>query len=214
MESTFLLVEPNDILRSGLSCALAQRRRVQRITEVTGPARAMAAAAREKFSIAILGAGLSESERYDVLDFFTRTSTHTGCILILSDASWSELERATKSQAMGVLCMESSARELWSAVESVQRDNRFICRTLQQRLYASLRLGARHSLRSVAALTRREQAILTRIGAGGSNREIAEELGLSRRTVDTHRTRLMQKLGINKTAALVRFAVREGLIEA
>jgi DNA-binding NarL/FixJ family response regulator len=211
MELSFLLVEPNDILRSGLSCALARRPRIHRITEAIEPARAMAAAQREQFSVAILGAGIPEISRYEILD---RISVHTACILILGDVSWSALERATKSRAIGVLCMESSARELWAAVESVQRGNRFICRTLQQRLYASLRVGSAPGSPSIDSLTQREQTILSRIGTGGSNREIAVELGLSQRTVDTHRTRLMKKLGINKTAALVRFAVREGLIEA
>jgi DNA-binding NarL/FixJ family response regulator len=214
MDSSFLLVEPNDILRSGLSCALAERRRIQRITEIIDPARAVAAAEHDRFSIAILGAGIPEVMRYDLLERLARATPQTQCILILGGGTWAEIERATSSRAMGVVCMETPARELWAAVESVQRGHRFIGRVLQQRLYASLRLGSTRAAGSIDSLTRREQTILNRIGQGSSNREIAAELGLSQRTVDSHRTRLMRKLGVNKTAALVRFAVREGLIEA
>jgi DNA-binding NarL/FixJ family response regulator len=213
-ESSFLLVEPNDILRSGLSCALAHRRRIQRITEVSDSARALAAAEREHFSIAILGAGISEAARYELLARLTTPSVQLGCIMILANVTWPEVQRATGSQALGILCMESSARELWAAIESIQSGKRFVCLALQQRLYESLRTGSTPAAGSIGTLTRREHLILNRIGAGESNREIAAELGLSRRTVDTHRTRLMRKLGVNKAAALVRFAVREGLIEA
>jgi len=214
VESSFLLVEPNDILRSGLSCALAERRCIQRITEATDSERALVAAERERFSIAILGAGISEAARHELLDCLTSTSAHTRCIVILGSVTWPEVERTVGSQAMGIVCMESSTQELWEAVESIQRGRRFICRTLQQRLCASLRPGSTPAVGSIRSLTRRERLILNRIGAGDSNREIAVELGLSQRTVDTHRTRLMRKLGVNKAAALVRFAVREGLIEA
>jgi DNA-binding NarL/FixJ family response regulator len=213
-ESSFLLVEPNDILRSGLSCALAERRLIQRITEATDSGRALAAAEHERFSIAILGAGISEAARYELLDLLASTPGHPQCIVILAHVTWPEVERATGSQAMGILCMESSTQELWAAIESLQRGKRFVCRTLQQCLYASLRPGSAPPAGSIGSLTGREQLILNRIGAGDSNREIAAELGLSQRTVDTHRTRLMRKLGVNKAAALVRFAVREGLIEA
>ena len=207
VEPSFLLVEPNDILRSGLSCALAEQRSVQRITEATDSARALAAAQRERFSIAILGAGIPEIARYEILDLI---AVHTACILILGDTSWPALERATKSRAMGVLCMECPPRELWAAVESIHRGNRFICRPLQQRLYTSLRVGSTPDSPSIHSLTQRERTILRRIGAGDSNREIAAELGLSRRTVDTHRTRLMRKLGVLQPdqLALVEQAVR------
>jgi DNA-binding NarL/FixJ family response regulator len=213
MQSNLLLVEPNDILRSGLSCALAERRRIHRITEATDPARALVAAEREQFSSAILGAGLADDERYDLLACLTR-SVRTGCIMILRGESWSEVERATRSIAIGILCMDSSAQELWTAIESAERGNRFICRSLQQQLFASIRVGANARIGSADPLTKREHTILHRIGMGGSNREIAAELGLSRRTVDTHRMRLMRKLGVHNTAGLVRVAVREGLIEA
>lgn len=214
MESSFLLVEPNDILRSGLSCSLAERRRIRRITEATDPARALAAAEREQFSIAVLGAGLASGARYDLLDRLAQVSARTACIVILHDESWSEVERATASRAMGILCVESSEQELWAAVESVQGANRYVCLSVQQRLFVSLRFGGNSRNRSGASLTKREHTILNRIGCGGSNREIAAELGLSQRTVDTHRVRLMRKLGVHNTAGLVRAAVRDGLIEA
>jgi two-component system invasion response regulator UvrY len=214
MESNILLVEPNDILRNGLSCSLAQSRRIRRITEATDPARALAAAERERFSVAILGRGLADDARHDLLDRLVRACAHTRCIVIVRGESHGEVARAIVSRAAGILCGESSAQELWAAIESADRGTQYVCRTLQQGLLASLRLGPNPRIGSFCSLTNRERTILSRIGLGESNREIAAELGLSRRTVDTHRTHLMRKLGIHNTAGLVRLAVRERLIEA
>ena len=62
-------------------------------------------------------------------------------------------------------------------------------------------------------LTDREREVLLLIAEGLSSREIAERLGVSLKTVDTHRSNLMQKLDIHKASGLVRFAVREGLVQ-
>ena len=214
MESHILLVEPNDILRSGLCCALTEHRSVRRITEATDPAQALAAAERDDFAIAILGANLASGSRCDLLDRLAQVSTRTACIVILRDERWPEVERIAASRAMGILCVDSSAQELWAAVESLQRGHRYVCSSIQQRLVASLRSSSNPRTPCADSLTKRESTILRRIGSGGSNRDIAAELGLSQRTVDTHRTRLMRKLGVHNTAGLVRFAVRQGLIEA
>ena len=213
MESHILLVEPNDILRSGLCCSLAEHCGGQRITEASDPAQALAAAERGDFAIAILGANLASGSRCDLLDRLAQVSTRTACIVILRDERWPEVERIAASRAMGILCVDSSAQELRAAVESLQRGARYVCSSIQERLVASLRIGSNSKTGCTESLTRRESTILSRIGRGGSNREIAAELGLSQRTVDTHRTRLMRKLGVHNTAGLVRFAVREGLIE-
>jgi len=214
MESNILLVEPNDILRTGLSCLLAQSRRIRRITESTDPARALAAAERERFSVAILGRGLDGDVRHDLLDRLVQACARTRCIVIVRGESRIEVGRAIGSRAVGVLCGESSAQELWAAIESADGESRYVCRSLQLSVLAALRLGTNPKAGSFSSLTNLERTILNRIGLGGSSPEIATELGLPRRTVDTHRTRLMRKLGIHNTAGLVRFAVRERLIEA
>jgi DNA-binding NarL/FixJ family response regulator len=208
-----LLVESNEILRKGLSCALAQSRRI-RITEVPDSEHAVAAAERERFEVAILGMGLSDEAQHALIASLRQIWEGTRCILIMRGASHRELERALRSTADGILLGDSSAQELWAAIESVRSGRRYWPRTLEQGLVDRLRPGFAAKTGSFGALTNRERTILHLIGEGESNLEIAATLGLSRRTVDTHRTRLMRKLGIHKTAALVRFAVREGLIDA
>jgi PAS domain S-box-containing protein len=70
------------------------------------------------------------------------------------------------------------------------------------------------SVRMVFALTERERQILVLIASGRSTKEAALQLGISYKTADSHRSRILEKLGVHETASMVRYAIRAGLIQA
>lgn len=70
------------------------------------------------------------------------------------------------------------------------------------------------AVRLVFALTERERQVLVLIAAGKSTKEAAAALGISYKTADSHRSRILEKLGVHETASMVRYAIRAGLIEA
>ena len=72
----------------------------------------------------------------------------------------------------------------------------------------------RESVRLVFALTERERQVLVLIAGGKSTKEAAVQLGISYKTADSHRVRILEKLGVHETASMVRYAIRAGLIEA
>ncbi|MEM7409173.1 MAG: response regulator transcription factor [Myxococcota bacterium] len=214
MDANVLLAEPNEILRKGLSCSLAQSRRVRRVVEAPDAARALAIAGRERVDIAIVGTDIIDETAANFIEKLESISTGVRCIVVVRDESRTAFDRAVTSRALGLLGPGSSTRELWEAIDATRTGRRYVSPALERGLIASLHMGETNSTKAVKTLTRRERTILQLIGEGDSNREIATRLGLSRRTVDTHRTRLMRKLQIHKTAGLVRLAVREGLVEA
>jgi len=71
-----------------------------------------------------------------------------------------------------------------------------------------------HSVRLVFSLTERERQVLVLIANGKSTKQAAQELGISYKTADSHRSRILEKLGVHETASMVRYAIRAGLIEA
>jgi two-component system response regulator NreC len=75
-----------------------------------------------------------------------------------------------------------------------------------------LRLSSIAPIDPLEALTRRERQVLEFVARGHTNAEIATRLGLSRRTVETHRARMMRKLGLETQADAIRFALRRGLL--
>jgi PAS domain S-box-containing protein len=72
----------------------------------------------------------------------------------------------------------------------------------------------RESVRLVFALTERERQVLVLIAGGKSTKQAASQLGISYKTADSHRSRILEKLGVHETASMVRYAIRAGLIEA
>jgi len=71
-----------------------------------------------------------------------------------------------------------------------------------------------HSVRLVFTLTERERQVLVLICNGKSTKQAAQDLGISYKTADSHRSRILEKLGVHETASMVRYAIRAGLIEA
>jgi PAS domain S-box-containing protein len=69
------------------------------------------------------------------------------------------------------------------------------------------------AVRMILSLTERERQVLALVAIGKSTRDAAKELGISYKTCDSHRSRILEKLGVHETASLVRYAIRSGLIE-
>ncbi len=123
-----------------------------------------------------------------------------------------DVEEAFQSGANGYVCKVDSVTDLLAAVEAVQRGRTYLSSNVTRHL-VELALGQQPVEMGRNQLTRRELEILQLIAEGLSSKEIADALHLSVRTVDSHRTNLMDKLEIRKVSKLVRYAIREGLLE-
>ncbi len=113
--------------------------------------------------------------------------------------------RAIAAGAHGYLNKGAAPEELFSAIRAVSRGEQIVPPEAEQ-LIAS---GDGHP---ASALTAREQQVMEMLARGLTNREIAEHLEISIKTVETHRAQIMERLGIRDVAGLTRFAMRNGLI--
>ena len=124
---------------------------------------------------------------YDTVDFVKRAVANGACGYLMKDAPPFELEQAVRSvMATGSYFSPAIAQRLLQPSEPTVDDE----------------------------LTQRQVEILTLIAQGKSAKEIAFELGLSPKTVDVHRARIMERLRLNDIASLTRYAVRKGLVKA
>lgn len=114
--------------------------------------------------------------------------------------------------AQGYLLKNTSLENLLKALHTVQAGERYIDESLQKLMLEESISGSRRSLYEMP-LTRREKEILRMIAEEKTNAEIAAELFISSRTVDTHRQNLLQKLAVKNTAGLVKEALKRGLIQ-
>lgn len=122
--------------------------------------------------------------------------------------------RALEVGASGYVLKEAASTDLVNAIESVHRGGMFLYPSLAGKLVEEYlrRIGSGDERSSYDALTAREREVLQLIGEGRTNQEVAEKLGLSVHTVQSHRIHIMNKLGLHNRAQLVSYAVKLGLL--
>jgi two-component system invasion response regulator UvrY len=118
--------------------------------------------------------------------------------------------RVLKSGAAGYVCKSTAAEELVAAIRKVVAGGRYVSPAVAEILAGQLNDPAGQAAHE--QLTNRELQILTMIGAGKAVKQIASELGISINTVATHRARILKKMDLQSSAALVRYAVEHSLV--
>jgi len=145
----------------------------------------------------------------DVCREVTRKMDHVGVLILSMHDDEEFVARALENGASGYLMKEADNEQLLDAIHAVGRAELYlapgISRTALQRI-------GRRDADPYERLTTREREVLQLIAEGKTNRHIAKALGLAVKTIDTHRTRLMNKLDIHNQTNLVKYALRRGIV--
>ena len=136
------------------------------------------------------------------------------CVLVLSMHNVRRfIAEALQAGARGYILKESSPETMLEAVRTVSRGDIYLsskaCNVLVEDY---LRLLLNESVKSDSPLSEREIEVLRLLVKGRTGKQIADTLCISKNTVDTHRRRIMDKLGCNSTAELTKYAIREGFL--
>jgi DNA-binding NarL/FixJ family response regulator len=209
MVITVLLADDHGVLRDGVRRLLEVNTDIRVTATVRNATEALAQAVALRPDVALVDIsmpGLSGIE----LTRAMRSAAPETAVLILSMFSSSDLVReALRAGASGYLLKESAGEEVVKAVRAVKAGRRYLGERVTNLLIDS---AVREHKPTAAALTARERDVLRLVVDGKSNAEAAAVLGLSIRSVETYRLRLMQKLGLSDVPALVKYAIRNGII--
>ena len=144
----------------------------------------------------------------------TRRITRSGCgsriLILVTRESGDPIEDVLRAGASGCLLRSSEPGEIFTAVDVLRRGQVYISPSAQQVLESLL--GPLDPGPTRSRLTAREREVLELVAEGLTSKEIALKLGLSTKTVESHRSTLMKKLGIHKVSGLVHFAIRKGWV--
>jgi two-component system response regulator NreC len=205
-----LLADDHTLVRQGLGALLA-REGFEVVAECGDGRDALAAAREARPDVAILDFSMPLLNGVDAAREMKSAAPATAVVLVTVHAESPYVLAALEAGVRGYVLKKQSADELVSAIRAVLRGESYLSPGVSGVVMeACVRKGESEN----GPLTSRERQVLQLVAEGKTTRKTAEILGISPKTVESHRTRLMKKLGVHETAGLVRQAIRLGLVEA
>ena len=163
---------------------------------------------REKPDVAVLDITMPGLDGFEVLEQIGKNNLTTKVIFLTMHNDSLTAKKALMSKVSGYVVKDNAFEDLLYAIRTVSAGGKFISPSISDRILNPVPVrGANHSV-----LTEREREILSLIASGLTNKKIAGQLSISIKTVETHRTRILQKLDMHSTADLVKYAIRTGLL--
>jgi len=204
-----LLADDHGMVRESLR-GLLERAGFEVLADVGDGREAVRLAGELRPDVAILDVSMPHLNGLDAAEQIGRASPETRCVLLTMHSEEQYVTRALAAGVRGFLLKTQAASDLVRAIEEVMRGGIYLSPQVS-RVVVDVSLGKRRPAED--PLTGREREVLQLISEGRTSKEIAAELGVSLRTAESHRARLMKKLEIHDVAGLVRYAIRLGLVE-
>jgi DNA-binding NarL/FixJ family response regulator len=216
MTISVFLADDHAVVRDGLKLLLETQADVRVVGAATDGREAVLEVARLQPQVAILDIAMPELNGIEAARQIRAASPATQVIILSMHSTREHIFRALQAGARGYLLKEAAGIEVVQAVRAVHRGGRYLSQKIADLVIDEyLRQGAAASGDSpLARLSSREREILQLVAEGKSNAEIARILPLSPKTVDTYRSRLMEKLGLKDLPALIKFAIQHGLTQS
>jgi DNA-binding NarL/FixJ family response regulator len=200
---TVLLVEDHFLARIALRSVLAGHSQICVIGEAGDGEQGLAMYRTLRPDVMLLDLRLPGTSGFEVLTRLRREFADARVVVLSNYQGSEDVYRAVRSGAAGYLTKDASGQELIDAITTVHRDLRYLPRTALDRLAERT---------SVTDLTPRETEVLTCITQGRSNREIAEQLHISEKTVRIHVRAVLEKMGARDRTQATIFALQRGLV--
>jgi two-component system, NarL family, response regulator NreC len=214
MTTKILIADDHGIVRKGLRLQLEQNRKFEVVGEAVDGREAVRMAEELSPDIVLMDIAMPNLNGIQATTQVVRKSPKIGVIILSMYSDETYLMRTLSAGARGYLLKDSADQDLYTAVEQVAQGKPYFSPAIADTLLQDYmrQLQQRGLQDSYDLLTEREKEILQLLAEGRSNKDVAALLNLSINTVETHRTRIMQKLGLHGTAEIVLYAVRKGII--
>jgi two-component system, NarL family, response regulator NreC len=204
-----LLADDHVLVRQGVK-SLLEREGIQVVGEARDGQEVMQLAAKHSPDVAVIDVGMPLLNGLDAARELKRIAPKTKAIFLTRHDEDEYLIEALRAGAKGYVLKNQAASDLVQAIQLVCRGQVYLSPGM-----SSVVVNAYLSKTElpVDPITSREREVLQLIAEGKSTKDIASLLGISVKTADSHRSRLMRKLDIHEVASLVRYAVRKGLVQ-
>lgn len=206
-----LIADDHELFREGLKKILKPEPDMTVIAEATNGQQVYERVAEQEPDIVLLDISMPGESGLEVLEELKRRVRKTSVLILSMHPEDRFALRAFKMGAAGYITKESAVEELVQAIRKIVGGGKYVSPSFAEKLASDLVTD--HSKLPHERLSNREFQIMRMIAAGKKIHTIAEELSLSRNSVNTYRTRILEKMALTSNAELTRYAVENNLIE-
>ncbi|WP_321494728.1 response regulator transcription factor [uncultured Desulfobacter sp.] len=213
MQVKVLIADDHAIIREGLK-TLLENRGIQVMDIAKNGREAVEKAIKLKPDIVMMDIAMPDLNGVDATAKIREEVPHTRVIALSMHSSKKIIDKMFDSGASGYILKESAFDEIYDAIQEVLRTNFYLTPSIA-RMYAEgqdMDPGTWEAPPQFNNVSRKEREVLQLIAEGQKTRDIAETLGVSIKTVETHRRNIMKKLNIFSVAGLTKYAILEGII--
>jgi DNA-binding NarL/FixJ family response regulator len=212
-KTRILIADDHAVLRAGLRLLIETQTDMTCAGEASDGLEALAEAERLQPDLALLDLSMPRLGGLAALTEMRRKAPATRILVLTMHADDEYLRQCLKDGAAGYVLKQAADQELLLAIRAVMRGEVYIHPAMTRGLLGDLVDRSRDApglARPEDALSEREAEVIKQVARGHTNQEIADQLSLSVKTVETYRSRAMEKLGLTGRAALVRYALDKG----
>lgn len=206
-----LIADDHAVIRDGLRLLLEAHADIRVVGMAANGRDAVRLAASERPDVAVFDIAMPELNGIEAAEQLRQACPGAQVVILSMHASREHILRALQAGARGYLLKETAGDEVAAAVRAVHEGRRYLSQKIADAVIEDFTSGIR-AASPLDSLTAREREVFQLIAEGKSSAEVAAALSLSPKTVVTYRSRIMQKLGLDDLAALIKFAIQHGLI--
>lgn len=207
-----LLADDHGIVRAGLRRIIEDSGDMQVIAEAADGREALRAVEHKMPDVAVIDISMPGLDGLEVIDRLHLSHPQLPILVLTMHDENQYVVRALQAGAMGYITKQSAPEQLVKAIRKIIGGSRYLTDQAAEAL--ALRIARGNKGQSLLdSLSMRELQVLRRLAMGNTNREIAQIYGISVKTVDTYRFRLLKKLNLRNNAELSRFAIKNRLID-
>jgi DNA-binding NarL/FixJ family response regulator len=215
MKIRILVVDDHTILRAGLRMMLNAQPDMEVIGEAQDGRQALQEAQRLQPDVILMDITMPDVNGIEATKHIKRVLPEVKILMLTMHEHDEYVFQALRAGASGYMLKEAADTELITAIHVIKSGQFYLSPTAQSVVVGDYlqRVRTGEERDSYSCLTEREREILKLVAEGHTNNQIAERLIISPKTVDTHRTHIMDKLNLHSRAELVKYAMRRGLLE-
>lgn len=206
-----VLAEDHALVRAGFRALLQSLNGIEVVAEAENGTEALELIERHLPDVVLMDIAMPGLNGLEAAARAAKIAPEVKIIILSMHANEEYVLQSLRAGARGYLLKDAGLTELQLALESVSSGKTFLSPAISKHLIDAYVERTSDGLEPFSILTSRQREILQLIAEGATTKEIAQKLGVSVKTVETHRTQLMQRLDIHDLAGLVRYAIRLGL---